>query len=146
MTIDSSQIFIRGSTYESKTWLLFHMYILIVNNLTFDHSEQKTQVEDFPLIWISSIHASNGLVSLTNLPHSTTRVPDKIPWKVLIEGIMCSSSNEIRILICLEPPKQSSVLGILNHLINFEHQHITPQTVGQGDKWANDRQQAIPCA
>jgi len=79
MIIDSSQIFIRDSTCENKTWLLFHMYILIVSNFIFDHSEQKTQVEDFPLIWISSIYASNGLVSLTNLPHSMTRVPDKIP-------------------------------------------------------------------
>ena len=77
------------------------------------------QVEDFSLIGISSIYVFNGLVLLMNCPHSTACIPDKVLWKLLIEEIMCSSSNKIRILVCLELSKQLTTLSILDHLINL---------------------------
>src|SRR6266702_3927946 len=88
-----------------------------MSNLTFDYSEQKTQVECLSSSGRDGIHESNGLVSLTNLPYSTLSVPDKPLGKLLIEIVMCSSSNEVRILICLEPAKQLSVLGVIEHLL-----------------------------
>ena len=88
----------------------------MISNLTFDHSEQKIQVECLFSSGRNGIHAPNGLVSLMDCPHSTLLVPHKSLGKVLVEMVMCSSSDQIRVLIFLEPSKQLSILGIINHL------------------------------
>ena len=85
----------------------------MISNLTFDHSEQKIQVECLFSSGRNGIHASNGLVSLTNCPHSMLLVPHKSLGKVLV---MCSSSDQIKVLICLEPSKQLSILDIIDHI------------------------------
>ena len=91
-------------------------YLHVISNLTFDHSEQKTQVECLSSSGRNGIHAPNNLVSLMDCPHSTLLVPHKSLGKVLVEMVMCSSSDQIRVLICLEPSKQLSILDIIDHI------------------------------
>jgi hypothetical protein len=86
---------------------------------TFDHSEQKTHIKGFTSRDRDGVHVSNGLVSLMNLPDCLAFVPDKHLGKFLIKIVMCSSSNEVRILIGLEPSKQYSILDILNHIVEL---------------------------
>ena len=86
---------------------------------TFDHSKQETQIENLTSRRRAGVHASNCLVSLTNSPNSTPVIPNKVLWKLLVEMVVCSSSNKIRILIGLEPTQQLSVLDIVYHLLQW---------------------------
>ena len=75
------------------------------------------KIESFTSRDRDRIHATNGLVSLTNLPYSSALVSDKVLWKLMVKVVVCTSSNEIRILISLEPTQQLSVLDIVDHIL-----------------------------
>lgn len=77
----------------------------VMIGLTFDHSKQKTQIKCFTSRDRNRVHASNGLISLSDRPNSSALVPNKLLGKILIEMIVSSSFNKVRILIGFEPSK-----------------------------------------
>jgi hypothetical protein len=87
--------------------------------LTFDHSKQKAQIKCFTTRDRNRAHVSNGLVSLMNRPNSSYLVPNEILGEILIEMIVSSSFDKLRILIGFEPSKQLSVLDIVEYILNF---------------------------
>jgi hypothetical protein len=52
-------------------------------------------------------------------PNSSDLVPNEILGEILIEVIVSSSFDKLRILIGFEPSKQLSVLDIVEYILNF---------------------------